>query len=61
MILPLANKTVLIGSPDYQSLLDGVQLINLGLTKKEDTVITSKSKIQNVLHLYGVPKFEFQI
>lgn len=44
MILPVASKTVLVGSSDYQLLLDGVQLINLGLTKKEDKVIMFKSK-----------------
>ncbi|XP_008187953.2 ankyrin repeat and zinc finger domain-containing protein 1 isoform X2 [Acyrthosiphon pisum] len=36
-ILPSASKTVLIGRPEYQSLLDGVQLISLGLTRKEET------------------------
>ncbi|XP_060840505.1 tRNA endonuclease ANKZF1-like [Rhopalosiphum padi] len=36
-ILPSASKTVLIGRPEYQSLLDGVRLISLGLTRKEDT------------------------
>lgn len=48
-ILPVASKTVLIGRPEYQSLLDGVRLINLGLPKKEDTVLISKSKIYNVV------------
>ncbi|CAI6347589.1 unnamed protein product [Macrosiphum euphorbiae] len=38
-ILPFASKTVLIGRHDYQSLLDGVQLISLGLTRKEDTEV----------------------
>lgn len=50
MILPVASKTVLIGSSNYQSLLDGVHLINLGLEKKEDTVLTLKSKFQNYIH-----------
>lgn len=44
MILPVASKKVLIGCPNYQELLKGVKLINLGLTKKEDTLST-KSKI----------------
>ncbi|XP_060869710.1 tRNA endonuclease ANKZF1-like [Metopolophium dirhodum] len=42
-ILPIASKTVLIGRPDYQSLLDGVQLINLGLTRKEDSEFELKN------------------
>lgn len=51
MILPVPSKTVLIGRPDYQSLLDGVHLINLGLEKKEDTVLALKSKFQNTYTL----------
>lgn len=51
MVLPVASKTVMIGHPDYQSLLDGVCLINLGLEKKEDTVLTLKSKFQNTFAL----------
>lgn len=45
MILPVANKMVSIGCSNYQSLLDGVQLISLGLSKKENSVVTYKSKI----------------
>lgn len=45
--LPVANKTVVIGSSDFQSLLDGVKLVYVGLTKKEDTENTPKSKKQN--------------
>lgn len=37
-------KTVVIGSSDYQSLLDDVRLIHVGLIKKEDATITSLSK-----------------
>lgn len=48
-ILPVANKTVLMGSSEYQSLLDGVRIINLELEKKEDAVLTAKSKI-----IYGL-------
>lgn len=47
MILPVASKTVFIGRSDYQSLLDGVHLINLESEKREDTVLTLKSKYQN--------------
>lgn len=46
-ILPVASKTVLIGRPEYQLLLDGVRIINLGLAKKEDTALTAKSKVKN--------------
>jgi len=54
-ILPSASKTVLIGGPDYQSLLDGVKLISLGLTKKEDTAAVGlKSKILNTFSTYTV-------
>ncbi|KAL5240290.1 hypothetical protein ACI65C_007700 [Semiaphis heraclei] len=45
-ILPFASKTVLIGRPDYQSLLDGVKLISLGLTRKEDTVATDFKNLE---------------
>lgn len=48
-ILPVANKTVLMGSSEYQSLLDGVRIINLELEKKENAVLTAKSKI-----IYGL-------
>lgn len=45
MVLPNASKKVLIGCPDYQKLLDGVQIINFELTRKDDDALTSKSKI----------------
>ncbi|CAH1707934.1 unnamed protein product [Aphis gossypii] len=45
-ILPSASKTVLIGRPDYQSLLDGVRLISLGLTRKEDTVAVGLKNLE---------------
>jgi len=51
MILPMASKTVLIGRSEYQSLLDGVRLINLGLEKKEETVLKLKSK---VIYIYNI-------
>lgn len=51
-ILPVASKTVLIGRPEYQLLLDGrVQIIHLGLEKNKDAALTAKSKVQNDLLL----------
>lgn len=44
IILPVASKSVLIGCSDYQKLLDGVKIINLELTKKDDTALASKCK-----------------
>lgn len=49
-ILPLPSKTVVIGSNDFQSLMDGARLIHLGSTKKEDTSLTVKSNTQNVFY-----------
>lgn len=55
-ILPSASKTVLIGRPEYQSLLDGVRLISLGLTRKEDTAAVGlKSNILNILSTWIDP------
>lgn len=53
-ILPVANRTVLIGSSEYQSLLDGVRIINLELEKKEDAVFTAKSKIIHGLYFHFI-------
>jgi hypothetical protein len=50
-ILPLPSKTVIIGSNDFQSLINGVRLIHLGSTKKEDTVLEIKSNTQIVLYI----------
>lgn len=50
-ILPLPSKTVFIGSDDFQSLMNGVQLIHLGSTKKEDTVPEIKSNTQVILYI----------
>ncbi|KAL4112462.1 hypothetical protein QTP88_016247 [Uroleucon formosanum] len=45
-ILPFASKTVLIGRPDYQSLLDGVKLISLELTRKENTETVESKNLE---------------
>lgn len=43
-MLPSANKSVVIGSSDYYSLLDGLKIINLNSPNKEESK-KSKSKL----------------
>ncbi|XP_050522832.1 ankyrin repeat and zinc finger domain-containing protein 1-like isoform X2 [Daktulosphaira vitifoliae] len=42
-MLPSASKSVVIGSSDYISLLDGLKIINLNSPKKEENNIKSKN------------------
>lgn len=56
-ILPSPSKTVVIGSNDFQSLMDGVKLIYLGSTKKEDTVnmVESNTETFSILTVTVTP------